>query len=215
MIRILIADDHTVVREGLKHIIEDSSDIMVTDEAVNGKEVLNKVRKDDYDLVLLDIDMPGTTVFDILSEIKSTRPELAVLILSMYPEERYAVRVLRAGAAGYLTKDSAADELIIAIRKVSQGRRYISSSLAEKLAYESLEKVTVKKPHEKLSNREYEVMCMIASGKTLGAIAETLSVSAKTISTYRTRILEKMNMNSNAEIIHYAIENKLVNSNRS
>ncbi len=211
MIRILIADDHTVVREGLKHIIEESSDMMVTDEAVNGKEVLNKVRKDDYDLVILDIAMPGATVFDILSEIKSRKPDLPVLILSMYPEERYAVRVLRAGAAGYLTKESAADELIAAIQKVSQGRRYITSTLAERLAGE----LEMGKPHEKLSNREYEVMCMIASGKTLEAIAETLSVSAKTISTYRTRILEKMNMNSNAEIIHYAIQNKLVNSHQS
>ncbi len=215
MIRILVADDHTVVREGLKHIIEDSSDIIVTDEAVNGKEVLNKVRKDDYDLVLLDIAMPGTTVFDILGEIKSTRPELPVLILSMYPEERYASRVLKAGTAGYLTKDSAADKLITAIQKVSRGKKYISSSLAEKLAFESLEKATEKKTHEELSNREYEVMCTIASGRTLEEIAETLSLSPKTISTYRTRILEKMNMNSNAEIIHYAIENKLVNSNRS
>ncbi len=209
MIKILIADDHPVVRKGLKEIIEETPDMMVGDEASNGQETLEKVRKNDFDVVLLDISMPGRSGLDILKELKSEKPELSVLILSMHPEEQYAVRVLKAGASGYLTKESAQDELIVAIRKASKGRKYVSSSLAEKLA--SYLEIDDERPlHETLSDREYEVMRMIASGKTITEIAEKLFLSIKTISTYRSRILEKMGMKSNAELTHYALKNRLV-----
>ncbi len=209
MIKILIADDHPVVRKGLKDIIEETPDMMVEDEASNGQETLEKVRKSDFDIVLLDISMPGRSGLEILKELKSEKPDLSVLILSIHPEEQYAVRVLKAGASGYLTKESAPDELIAAIRKASTGKKYISSSLAEKLAL-YLEIDAEKPLHETLSDREYEVMRMIASGKTITEIAEKLFLSVKTISTYRSRILEKMRMKSNAELTHYALKNRLV-----
>ncbi len=209
MIKILIADDHPVVRKGLKEIIEVTPDMMVGDEASNGQEALEKVRKNDFDVVLLDISMPGRSGLEILKELKSEKPELSVLILSMHPEEQYAVRVLKAGASGYLTKESAPDELIAAIRKASIGRKYVSSSLAEKLAL-YLEIDDERPLHETLSDREYEVMRMIASGKTITEIAEKLFLSIKTISTYRSRILEKMGMKSNSELTHYALKNRLV-----
>jgi len=209
MIKILIADDHPVVRKGLKEIIEETPGMVVGGEASNGQEVLENVRKSDYDVVLLDISMPGRSGLEILKELKSEKPELSVLILSIHPEEQYAVRALKAGASGYLTKESAQDELIAAIRKASTGRKYISSSLAEKLAF-YLEIDTEKPLHETLSDREYEVMCMIASGKTIKEIAEELFLSVKTISTYRSRILEKMRMKSNVELTHYALKHGLV-----
>jgi len=209
MIKILIADDHPIVRKGLKEIIEVTPDMMVGDEASNGQEALEKVRKNDFDVVLLDISMPGRSGLEILKELKSEKPELSVLILSMHPEEQYAVRVLKAGASGYLTKESAPDELIAAIRKASIGRKYISSSLGEKLAFD-LEIDSEKPLHETLSDREYEVMRMIASGKTISEIAKKLFLSVKTISTYRSRILEKMRMKSSAELTHYALKNRLV-----
>ena len=209
MIKILIADDHAIVRKGLKQIIAETTDMLVADEACDGQEVLSKLRKDSFDMLLLDISMPGRTGLDILRELKAENPKLPVLVLSMYPEEQYAVRVLKAGASGYLTKESAPDELIAAIRKVSTGKRYVTPSLAEKLAF-NLQADSDKPLHENLSDREYQVMCMIASGRTVGEIAEKLSLSAKTISTYRARILEKMKMKNNAEITHYAIQNRLV-----
>jgi DNA-binding NarL/FixJ family response regulator len=209
MIKILIADDHPIVRKGLKEIIEVTPDMMVGDEASNGQEALEKVRKNDFDVVLLDISMPGRSGLDILKELKSEKPELSVLILSMHPEEQYAVRVLKAGASGYLTKESAPEELITAIKKASKGRKYVSSSLAEKLAW-YLEIDDERPLHEALSDREYEVMRMIASGKTITKIAEKLFLSVKTISTYRSRILEKMRMKTNAELTHYALKNRLV-----
>ena len=209
MIKILIADDHPIVRKGLKEIIEVTPDMMVGDEASNGQEALEKVRKSDFDVVLLDISMPGRSGLDILKELKSEKPELSVLVLSIHPEEQYAVRVLKAGASGYLTKESAPDELIAAIRKASKGRKYVSSSLGEKLAF-YLEIDAEKPLHETLSDREYEVMRMIASGKTISEIAKKLFLSVKTISTYRSRILEKMRMKSNAELTHYALKNRLV-----
>jgi two-component system invasion response regulator UvrY len=209
MIRILIADDHTIVRQGLKQILAETPDMVVADEASNGQEVLAKVWNNDYDVVLLDISMPGRSGIDILKQLKGERPKLPILILSMYSEEQYAMRALRAGASGYLTKESAPDELIVAIRKVSQGRKYVSPSLAEKLAI-SLEVGEEKPPHELLSDREYQVMCMIASGKTIKEIADELSLSVKTISTYRSRILEKLSLKTNAAITHYAVQNKLV-----
>lgn len=209
MIKILIADDHAIVREGLKQILSESPDLVVVAEASTGQEVLEKIGKNDLDLVVLDIAMPGRGGLDILKEIKSQRPKLSVLMLSMYPEEQYAVRVLKSGASGYLTKESAPDELVKAIRQISQGKKYISPSLAEKLAID-LEISPDRPAHETLSDREYQVMCMIASGKTLREIADRLSLSIKTISTYRSRILEKTNMKTNAELTHYAIKNKLV-----
>ncbi len=209
MIKILIADDHAIVREGLKQILSESPDLVVVAEASTGQEVLEKIGKNDLDLVVLDIAMPGRGGLDILKEIKSQRPRLSVLMLSMYPEEQYAVRVLKSGASGYLTKESAPSELVKAIRQISQGKKYISPSLAEKLAID-LEISPDRPPHETLSDREYQVMCMIASGKTLREIADGLSLSIKTISTYRSRILEKMNMKTNAELTHYAIKNRLV-----
>jgi DNA-binding NarL/FixJ family response regulator len=209
MVKILIADDHAVVREGLKQILSESSEMVVTAEASTGPEVLEKIGKDDFDLVVLDISMPGRGGLDILKEIKNKKPRLPVLILSMYPEEQYAVRVLKAGASGYMTKESAPHELVKAIQQISKGKKYVSPSLAEKLALD-LEITTGRPLHESLSDREYQVMCMIASGKTLKEIAEQLSLSIKTISTYRSRILEKMNMKSNAELTHHAIKNRLV-----
>lgn len=209
MIKILVADDHTIVREGLKQILAETSDIVVTGEAANAQEILNKIFKSDYDVVLLDISMPGKSGLDILKDLKSIKPKLPVLILSMHPEEQYAVRVLKSGASGYLTKGSAPDELITAIRKVSLGGKYVSSVLAEKLAF-NLEKDTKKPIHETLSDREFQVMCMIASGKAVSEIAEELLLSVKTVSTYRARILEKMKMKNNAEITYYAIKNGLV-----
>jgi two-component system invasion response regulator UvrY len=209
MMKILIADDHAVVREGLKQILSENPNINVTAEASTGHEVLQQIEKNNFDLVVLDISMPGRGGLDILKEIRNKRPKLPVLILSMYPEEQYAVRVLKAGASGYMTKDSAPNELINAIKQISKGKKYVSPSLAERLAVD-LEVTTGRPMHESLSDREYQVMCMIASGKTLKEIAEQLSLSIKTISTYRSRILEKMNMKSNAELTHYAIKNKLV-----
>lgn len=209
MIKILIADDHAIVREGLKQIVAETADMVVVDEATSGHEVLEKVWNNEYDVVILDISMPGRGGVDILKQLKGQKPNLPILILSMHPEEQYAVRVLKAGAAGYLTKESAPDELITAIRRVSAGRKYVSSSLAEKLAFD-LERDTKKLGHEILSDREYQVMCMIASGKRVQEIAEELCLSVKTISTYRSRILEKMKLKNNAELMHYAIKHGLV-----
>jgi two-component system invasion response regulator UvrY len=206
--RILIADDHAVVRRGLKQIIAETPDIVIADEATNGREVLDKIRNGDFDEVLLDIAMPDKDGMDVLNQIKYERPELPVLMLSMYPEEQFAVRALRAGASGYLTKESAPDELVTAIRRVSAGGKYVSSALAEKLA--SLLQNIERPPHEALSDREYKVMCLIASGKTVTEIAGELSLSIKTISTYRARVLGKMKMRNNAELTHYAIRNHLV-----
>ena len=209
MIRVLVADDHTIVREGLKQILSDTPDIEVADEAANAKEVITKVNDSDYDLVLLDISFPGRSGVDVLKQLKCLKPKLPVLILSMYPEEQYAVRSLRAGASGYVTKESASDELIAAIRQVTKGKKYITTSLAERLVFE-LEKDYGDQPHEILSDREYQVMCLIASGKTVKEIAEALSLSVKTISTHRSRILRKMAMRNNAQLTHYAIKHGLV-----
>ncbi len=209
MMKILIADDHAIVREGIKQILAEIPGNVITDEAINGQEVLQKVWNTDYDLILLDISMPGRSGLDILTQLKSEQPDLKILILSMHPEEQYAIRALKAGASGYLTKESTPLELTEAIKKVSLGKKYVSASLAETLA--SYLETTVEKPlHQTLSNREYEVMCMIASGKTVKEIADDLSLSVKTISTYRTRILEKMKMKNNSQITHYTIQNRLV-----
>lgn len=208
-IRILIADDHPIVREGYKKILMSQPDMDVTGEAGNGQEVLDLIQKKDFDLILLDISMPGRSGLEILKELKGRKPHLPVMILSIYPEEQYAIRALKAGASGYLTKASAPEELISAIRKVSRGGKYISSSLAEKLAYE-LDGDAEKAPHETLSDWEYQILLMIASGKTVSDIAEEMCLSVKTVSTYRSRILDKMKLKNNAELTTYAIRNKLV-----
>jgi two-component system invasion response regulator UvrY len=209
MIKILVVDDHIIVREGLKKILVDNPDMVVADEASNGEEVIKKVGNNDYDLVLLDISLPGRNGLDVLKQLKCSKPKVPILILSVHPEEQYALRSLRAGASGYLTKHSAPDELINAIRKVAQGRKYITSALAEKLVFE-LDVEARKLRHETLSDREYQVMCMIGSGKTVKEIAEALSLSVKTISTHRTHILNKMQMKNNAQLTHYAVKNALV-----
>jgi two-component system invasion response regulator UvrY len=209
MIKILIADDHPIVRQGFKQVLSETADLVVADEAGNGQEVLSLVAKKDYDVILLDISMPGKNGLEVLKELKIVSPKIPVLILSIYPEEQYAIRALRAGASGYLTKASAPEELISAIRKVSRGGKYIGSSLAEKLAYE-LDGDSGKAPHETLSDREYQILLMIASGKTVSDIAEEMCLSVKTVSTYRSRILDKMKLKNNAELTTYAIRNKLV-----
>jgi len=209
MIKLIIADDHPIVREGLKQIIADSPHFTVSDEAGNGAELLDKVRKEDFDVIILDLKMPGMDGLDVLKQLKIEKPRIPVIILTVHPEAQYALRILRAGASGYLTKESVSDELITAIKKVYRGGKYISPSLAEKIAF-ALDTDSEKMLHETLSDREYQVMYMIASGKTVTEIAEELSLSVKTISTYRARILEKMNMKTNAELTRYAFQNSLI-----
>jgi two-component system, NarL family, invasion response regulator UvrY len=209
MLRIMIADDHAMVRDGLKHIIEEQPDLEVAAEAADGREVLDIVMKTALDIVLLDIAMPRMNGLEVLRLLRKELPRLPVLILSMYPEEQYAVRALRAGAMAYLTKESASGELIAAIRKVASGGKYISLSLAEKLAME-IETDYSRLPHEKLSDRELQVLRLIARGRTNGQMSDDLALSTKTVSTYRRRILNKMRLKSNAELTLYAVKNNLV-----
>jgi DNA-binding NarL/FixJ family response regulator len=208
MLKILIADDHEIIRKGLKTILADASDIIIVDEASNGQEALNKIKKNNYNMVVLDISMPGKGGLDVLKQIKSENLNLPVLVLSMHSEEQYARRVLKAGASGYMTKSTATEELLNAIYKVARGGKYISSTLAEELAL-NIETDSTKPLHAKLSDREYQVMIRIAAGKTIKEIAGELCLSPKTITTYRTRILEKMKMKNNSRLIFYAIENNL------
>lgn len=209
MIRILIADDHAIVRAGLKQIIEGVPDMILADEAANGWELLEKVHKNDYDVIVLDITMPGCGGIEALSRLRSDKPKLPVLALSIHPEEQYGKRMLKAGAAGYLTKESAPEELVTAIRRVFQGRKYVSPTLAETLVLDLAE--NGEKPlHEELSDREYQVLLLIGSGKAITDIAGELNLSVKTVSTYRSRILEKMRMKNNAELTHYVIKHQLI-----
>jgi two-component system invasion response regulator UvrY len=209
MIKVLIADDHPIVRQGLRQILSETADMVVSGEAINGQEALDKVRVGGWDVLVLDITMPGRSGFDILKELKYEQPALPVLVLSIHAEEQLAVRVLKAGASGYVTKENAPNELVRAIRKVVSGGRYISPGLAESLAF-GLDMTSDRPRHETLSDREFQVMQLMASGKTLAEIAEVLSLSAKTVSTYRTRLLEKLNLKTNAELMRYAIENRLI-----
>jgi len=209
MIKVLIADDHPIVRQGLRQILSDTADMVVAGEAVNGQETLAQVRAGGWDALVLDITMPDRSGFDILKELKCEQPHLPVLVLSMHAEEQFALRVLKAGAAGYLTKENAPEELVKAIRKVVSGGKYISPGLAETLAF-NLDPASDWPRHETLSDREFQVMQLLASGKTVAEIAKALSLSAKTVSTYRARLLEKMNLKTNAELIRYAIENRLI-----
>ena len=209
IMKVLIADDHAIVRRGLKLILSEEFSRIIFGEARNGQEVLDHVWKQDWDIVVLDITMPGRSGLEVLRELKQLRPKLPVLILSMHSEDQFGMRVLKAGAAGYMTKENVPEELVKAIKKVLAGGKYISPGLAEQLAF-NLDEDTGRPPHEKLSDREYQVMCMIASGRTVKEIADELALSIKTISTYRTRILEKLKMKSSAELTYYAVKNKLV-----
>lgn len=197
------------MRRGLKQILADEYQRATFGEASNAQEALDKVWGEPWDVVVLDVSMPGRSGLEALAEIRKSKPRLPVLVLSMHPEDQFAMRVLKAGASGYMTKESAPAELVGAVKKVMAGGRYVSTSLAEKMA-EYLDTDFSRPPHERLSNREFLVLRLIASGKTVSQIAEELSLSVKTISTYRARILEKMVMTSNAELTHYAIQNKLV-----
>jgi len=209
MIKVFIADDHPIVRQGLRQILSGLPDMEVAGEAANAQETLEQVRAGGWDVLVLDITMPDRSGFDILKELKHEQPHLPVLVLSIHAEEQLAVRVLKAGASGYLTKENAPDELVKAIRKVVSGGKYISRGLAESLAF-GLDTDSARPRHEALSDREFQVMQLMASGKTLTEIAEELSLSTKTVSTYRTRLLHKMNLETNAEIIRYALENGLI-----
>jgi DNA-binding NarL/FixJ family response regulator len=209
MIRIFITDDHSLIREGFKKILNEEKDISIIGEAANSRDTMSFVLNNKLDILILDLKLPDKSGLDLLKELKAIKPEIKILILSMHHEDRFAMRVLKYGASGYVTKESAGGELVKAIRKVYNGGKYVSESLAEILAFEV--QGNLDKPiHELLSDREFQVLQMIASGKTLAEISGTLSLAVTTVSTYRARILEKLNLHSNAELIHYAITNKLL-----
>jgi len=209
MIKVLIVDDHSIVREGLSKIIQLETDIEIAGVAKDAAESIKIITSKKVDIVILDISMPGMSGLDLIKDIKRLQSDARIVMLSMYPEERFAVRALKSGASGYLTKEMAPEEIIKAIRMVHSGRNYISSSLAEMLITELKDPKEIA-PHERLSTREFEVMCMIGSAKTINEIATALSISNRTISTYRSRILQKMNFKNNAAIMHYVIDNGLV-----
>ncbi len=208
-IRILIADDHAIVRHGLRQILSDSEDMVVSGEAKSGVQALQMARQGEWDVVLMDVSMPDKNGIDTLKQLKKEYPKLPVLMLSMHPEEQYAIRALKAGASGYLTKQSAPELLVTAIRQVANGKKYVSPSLAEELA-NAITEDSDRPPHEKLSDREYQTLVMISSGKTLTQIAEELKLSVKTVSVYRARLLEKMKLKNNAELTHYGLKRGLV-----
>jgi DNA-binding NarL/FixJ family response regulator len=208
MIRVLMGDDHAVVRKGLRQIIEEAGGMQVVAEAVDGDDVLAQLQRIACEVIVLDLSMPGRSGLDIIQEIRALLPELPILVLSVHPEEQYAVRLLKSGIAGYINKETAPDALVGAIRKVAAGGKYVSEALAEKLAL-GLATPDAQQAHERLSDREYRVLCMLGSGRSVSQIAEELIISVKTVSTYRTRLLEKLNMHTTAELIRYAIENDL------
>ncbi len=209
MISILVIDDHALIRKGMKLLLDETSDMRVTGEAESGMQAINMVRKHDYDLVLLDLSLPDKHGIDVLKQLKIEKPNLKVIILSMYPEDQYGVRALKAGALGYLNKQSAPDLLITAIKQVMGGKKYIGELMAEQLL-NNLIGESQELLHQSLSNREYQTLCLMASGKSLSDIAEMMKLSPKTISVYRARMMEKMGLQNNAEAIHYAITNHLV-----
>ncbi len=209
MLKVLIADDHTVVRRGLRQILLEGFPSAQVEEVADAEELIKKIMQAPWDLVISDLSMPGRSGLEALQQIKQIQPKLPVLILSIHPEDQYAIRVLRAGAAGYLSKDMAPDELVIAVQKVLMGKKYITDTIAEKLA-SVLDQDASKAPHEILSDREFSVLKLLASGKSVSEIAESMFLSVTTVSTYRTRIMVKMNMKNNADLTLYAIENKLL-----
>jgi len=209
MIKIFIVDDHEIIREGLKKILKEESDLVVVGEAQNGDEVMQQIKDIDCDIMLLDMNMPGRSGLELLGDIKALKPQLHILVLSIHPEDKFALRTLKSGASGYLCKDTALEELVVAIRKVHTKGRYLSTTLAEQLAFDFMpEKDQL--PHEQLSNREQEIMVLLATGKKVKDIAADLQLSISTVFTYRVRIFEKLKIKSNVELTHYAIANKLV-----
>jgi two-component system invasion response regulator UvrY len=209
MIKILVADDHTIVRDGLKQILAETDDLRVLGEAANGQEVLQQVRKEAWDVLLLDISMPGKSGIELIKQLKKEKPTLHILVLTMHEEHQYAVRAFKAGALGYLTKNSASSQLVTAIRKVAGGGAYVSTALAERMALDLIPS-TDEPPHTLLSDREYQIFQLIVSGKTISEIAQQLSISVKTVSTHKSRIMEKMHMTNQAELIRYALHHKLI-----
>jgi len=209
MIKVFIVDDHEIIREGLKKILKEESDLVVVGEAQNGDEVLQNIKNIDCDIMLLDMNMPGRSGLDLLGDIKNQKPDLHILVLSIHPEDKFALRTLKSGASGYLCKDTALEELVVAIRKVHSKGRYLSTTLAEQLAFDFMPEKD-QAPHEQLSGREQEIMVMLASGKKVKEIAAELQLSISTVFTYRVRIFEKLKIKSNVELTHYAINNKLV-----
>jgi DNA-binding NarL/FixJ family response regulator len=209
MIRVLLADDHAIVRAGLKEILSDTGDIAVAGEATNGQEALARVRAEDYDVAVLDLSMPGRNGIELIKLVKAEKPKLRILVLSMHSERQYAARAIRAGAAGYLSKEGAADELVTAIRRIAGGGAYLSPETAARLALDAGSSAEAP-PHSRLSDREFQVFQLIAGGAAVGEIARQLSLSVKTVSTHKTRILEKMGFTSEAELIRYALEHKLL-----
>lgn len=209
MINVLIADDHALFRDGLKRIFNETDDINVVAEATDGKDILKKARESDWDIALLDINLPDINGLDILKRILSANASSCVLVLSMYPEEEYAIRAIRSGASGYLTKDSPTDQLITVIRRLAKGGKYVNPELAEKLLFNPVME-SDKLTHTTFSDREFHVFKLIVTGESLTSIANKLALSVKTVSTYRSRILEKMNMKNNAQLVRYAIQHRLV-----
>lgn len=209
MIRIMIADDHAIVRKGLKQILEQSQEMQVVAEHANGADALRWIRSNDCDVVLLDIAMPGRGGIEVLKQLHEEKPKLPVLILSIYPEDQYAVRLIKAGAAGYLTKESAPEVVAEAVRRVASGKKHISRAVAEMLANE-FGAAEGKLPHETLSDREFQIFLLLAAARTVSEIAEALALSVKTVSTHRSRILEKMQLRNNAELMRYAVEKHLL-----
>ena len=209
MIKVFIADDHTLIREGIKNLISLESDIKLVGETSNPFEVIDLIRKTNCDILILDISMPGKNGLDLLKEIKAAEINVKVLIMTMLPEEQFAKRMLKVGASGYLTKDSASTDIITAIRRIAGGKKYVSQSLAEKLATD-LDESAEKEPQEILSDREFQILYLIATGKTQTEIADELTISISTVNTYRSRILQKLNLQNNADIIHFAYQHKLI-----
>jgi len=210
IINVLVVDDHALIRKGLKQILDDTSDIRVTGEAETGMEAIRMVRDNKYDMALLDITLPDKYGIDVLKQMKLQCPTLPILILSMHPDEQYAMRSIKAGASGYMNKQSAPSQLVTAIRKVASGKKYISSELAEQLANDLTNDKPQDVSHKILSNREYQTLCLMAAGKSLSEMADIMSLSAKTVSVYRSRMLEKMQLKNNAEAVRYAINNHLI-----
>jgi two-component system invasion response regulator UvrY len=211
MIRVLVADDHAIVREGLKQILARSGDLEVAGEAANGNDVLKLVREQEWDVLVTDMSMPGRNGIELIKLVKAARPRLPVLVLSMYGEDQYAVRAIRAGAAGYLNKESASEQLVAAIRKIADGGVHVSAAVAQAL-FQNVRDGTSAQPHEQLSDREFQVLQLIANGQSVTEIGVTLNLSPKTVSTHKTRILQKMNMVNQAELIRYALEHRLVDA---